>query len=370
MTVVDLFAGPGGWDEGIKPLGIRPFGYEWDTAACETGRAAGHIRIQEDIAQLSPTKLHPNGIEGLIASPPCQGFTLAGKGLGRRDTELLLEVIQGATPGNIDAIIDALHNKMNDDRSVLALEPLRWALQLVPTWMAWEQVAPVLPLWEACAAVLRNHGWSVETGRIQAEQYGVPQTRRRAILVARRDGKDARFPTPTHSKYHSRNPEKLDPGVEKWVSMAEALQASAEDIANWQQRSNYSAGGRGRTAQERGRTTRSLEEPSVTLTSKGFQWQPVAAVEGDTSWAYRRPSPTIVGSFAPDVVAAPGWRKAGDGPRQKQPGSIKVSVEEAAVLQSFPADYPFQGSRTAKYRQVGDAVPPLLAWHIVKEITS
>lgn len=331
MAVVDLFAGPGGWDEGIKPLGIRPCGYEWDTAACETGRAAGHIRIQEDIAQLNPTELHPNGIEGLIASPPCQGFTLAGKGLGRRDTELLLEVIQGATPGNIDAIIDALHNKMNDDRSVLALEPLRWALQLNPTWMAWEQVAPVLPLWEACAGVLRNHGWSVETGRIQAEQYGVPQTRRRAILVARRDGKDARFPTPTHSKYHSRNPEKLDPGVEKWVSMAEALQASAEDIANW---------------------------------------QPVAAVEGDTSWAYRRPSPTIVGSFAPDVVAAPGWRKAGDGPRQKQPGSIKVSVEEAAVLQSFPADYPFQGSRTAKYRQVGDAVPPLLAWHIVKEITS
>lgn len=331
MAVVDLFAGPGGWDEGIKPLGIRPFGYEWDTAACETGRAAGHIRIQEDIAQLSPTKLHPNGIEGLIASPPCQGFTLAGKGLGRRDTELLLEVIQGATPGNIDAIIDALHNKMNDDRSVLALEPLRWALQLSPTWMAWEQVAPVLPLWEACATVLRNHGWSVETGRIQAEQYGVPQTRRRAILVARRDGKDARFPTPTHSKYHSRNPEKLDPGVEKWVSMAEALQTSAEDNANW---------------------------------------RPVAAVEGDTSWAYRRPSPTIVGSFAPDVVAAPGWRKAGDGPRQKQPGSIKVSVEEAAVLQTFPADYPFQGSRTAKYRQVGDAVPPLLAWHIVKEITS
>lgn len=392
MTAVDVdqFAGPGGWDTGIRDLGVTPEGYEWDGAACATARAAGHHRIQVDLSLVTPPPIRLQ-----VASPPCQGFSPAGKGKGRDDAAALLGAIPHLDRASRFApTLADLHHRMTDDRSLLVLEPLRWAIQGNAEAMAWEQVATVLPIWQACAEVLRSLGYSVWTGVLNAEQYGVPQTRRRAILIASRDH-EVRQPTPTHSRYYPRDPGRLDLGVLPWVSMAEAL-SLADDVAL---RSNYGTGGdpraRGvRTADQPAPTVtskvdrnkwvqrpnasthrgvdRPLDHPSRTLTGSGRNvgsaWVPVAAVEGDTSWTERRPSPTIVGSFAPDVVAAPGYRKAGDGPRQTQPGSVRVTVEEAAVLQSFPADYPWQGSRTAQYRQVGDAVPPLLARAIVQEV--
>lgn len=393
--VVDLFAGPGGWSVAAQALGMDEVGYEWDGDACATARAAGHRRVQVDIATVDLSQANCT-IEGLIASPPCQGFSPAGKGQGRKDTELLLKAIPHLTAETFDDALAWLSGHMKDDRSLLALQPLRWALELRPRWIAWEQVTPVLPLWDACAEVLRAAGYSVATGILHAEQFGVPQTRKRAILVARRDGKEARLPTPTHSRYYPRDPQRLDPGVKPWVSMADALGTMAA------MRSNYGTGG-----DPKARGVREPSEPSFAVTGKigrnkwvlrspqsvaggprasredwqpaltvtgnwggRARWQPVAAVEGDTSWVHRRPSPTIVGSFAPDVVAAPGYRKPGDPPRQRTPGSVRVTVQEAAILQSFPPDHPWQGSPSAQYQQVGNAIPVFLAWHILREISS
>lgn len=252
--------------------------------------------------------------------------------------------------------------------------------------------------------ILRRLGYTVETRVLHAEQYGVPQTRSRAILVARapwltRQIGPATLPAPTHSRYYPRSPRKLDAGVAPWVSMAQALGGAYDGLVV---RSNYGTGG-----DPSARGERTTDQPAATVTSKAgrgqwvfrngnqansavrtldqpaptihfaerqrmVEWVPTLANPGDpadsAACAPTRPSPTVVGSFAPDVVAAPGYRGPGDGPRQKAVGSIRVTVQEAAILQSFPADYPWQGSKTAQYRQVGDAVPPLLARAIVSKV--
>lgn len=349
------------------PLGLTALGIEKDTDACDTGRAAGHARLQADIAELDP--LDFTGPAGLIASPPCQGFSMAGKGGGRRDSKLIVAAVGDFMAGR-DPRLD-LHGQVEDPKSVLALEPLRWALSLRPEWMAWEQVPAVLPLWEACAEALRADGYSVWVGNLYAEQYAVPQTRKRAGLIASRNQRVDR-PTPTHSRYYPRNKGQLDLGVEKWISMAEALGGawSPGDLVGFPRRADNGAvitiGGQ----DYRERDLRTADQPAFALTEKCRSWARWQFVNGNQpiEWQYvstpmansaRRnmdePAPTIMRGHE-----TPQWVGASD--------SVRVTVEEAACLQSFP-DYPWQGSKTAQYRQVGDAVPPGLALHVVAEAT-
>ncbi len=75
-----------------------------------------------------------------------------------------------------------------DPRSLLTVEPLRYALALKPRWIALEQVPAVLELWTIFAGLLAAEGYHTAAGVLSAERYGVPQTRKRAFLIASLDG--------------------------------------------------------------------------------------------------------------------------------------------------------------------------------------
>lgn len=222
MNVVDLFAGPGGWDLGAKALGLDPLGIEWDDAACATREAAGLRTVQGDVALLDPLDYAPCDL--LIASPPCQAWSMAGKRGGERDKEHVIACLMELAAGSDTRGEHAA--KCEDARSMLVVEPLRWALALTPRLLAFEQVPPVLGLWTLIAGLLEPHGWKCWAGVLEAERYGVPQTRERAILMGSRDG-TPHPPRATHQRYVPGEPQRHDVTLEgevlPWVSMAEAL---------------------------------------------------------------------------------------------------------------------------------------------------
>lgn len=361
MKALDLFRGAGGWSVACQRLDIEDWGVEIMPQANATAELAGHKTAWHDVWEPQSYDF-----DALIASPPCQTFSAAGKGSGRKALDDVLAAVRDGSWKSIDRLRE-VGASVGDERTALVLSPLHYWWKIRPQWVAFEQVPTVLPVWEACAEEMRAEGYSVWTGNLQAEQYGVPQTRRRAFLIASRE-RVVRMPTPTHSKYYSRSPEKLDAGVEKWVSMAEALPNRADHtlrtgvnsaiVGPGPKRDQLMAEGRWRECHKPQERPTSAPSPTITSQTSGWVTDPLP------EWSHHRPSTTIVGSFKPEIVAAPGYRTTVS--RQNAPDSVRVSVQEAGVLQSFPADYDWQGAKTKQYLQVGNAVPPLLAEAVLR----
>lgn len=317
IVALDLFAGTG-WGVACHRLGIEEHGVEIMPEAVTIRQANGMHTIYRDVWEgleggdpLDDLEHAPIGSDRfnyalLIASPPCQTFSMAGNGKGRQALDEVVGLIDAKA--YLDVAELRAFGERHDMRTALVLTPLAHVARDTPTYVVFEQVPQVLPVWERCAEELRKWGYSVWTGVLNSEQYGVPQTRRRAILIARADGKEAKPPTPTHSRYYSRNPKKLDEGVLPWVSMAEALGwgmtarphmtvtggdtatggyepfgHGARDAINrehdagrWLE-SSYSSGGSNAVEREGSKTTRGKRdehEPASTLTSKAgsMQW--------------------------------------------------------------------------------------------------
>ncbi|CAM5444828.1 DNA (cytosine-5-)-methyltransferase OS=Streptomyces rochei OX=1928 GN=G3I25_35315 PE=3 SV=1 [Streptomyces rochei] len=373
--VLDLFAGPGGLDVAGHRLGVPSLGIEWDKSACLTRYAAGLDTLHADVSAVRRESFEslPPEINVLAGGPPCQTYSVAGKGAGRKALEEVKKFIGRLMAGDSDEEIDKELQNLSDPRTALVLEPLRYAIQATRSpnrghrpydVIVLEQVPAVRALWDRYAEVLQEIGlpdgttYKVVVDVLATETYGVPQTRSRAVLIARREGLGApSLPEATHRAYEAREwnrrnggvaaptnqptlydaevPEPgegpaEDDGLEHWTSMGDAL---AEPVGThpgrrtpFLIRSNYGSSGiPGR------RGVRTDRQPATTVTGRISRFVVFESV----------------GDRHPDVVC--------EGPR--------FSMNEAGMLQSFPPDFPWSGK--AQAQQVGNAVPPLFGAHLL-----
>ncbi|WP_405872684.1 DNA cytosine methyltransferase [Streptomyces zaomyceticus] len=367
--IVDLFAGPGGLDIAAEMLDLPTIGVEWEKSTRETRRAAGlRTTAIRDVAQVNPLDPEVASARVLTGGPPCQTYSVAGNREGHKALDEVQDLAHlvglSKTVGELEkawAMVEerARILEWTDERTGLVLQPLRWIaekrLKSDPyDVVVLEQVPTVLPVWRTYRDILREIGYDAECDILHTEEYGVPQTRRRAVLIARHRGGTGQtldFPVPTHQRYRkgvkrlpvqasgtsdreaSQKPLFEVAGRERstqpwgWVSMHDVLEKSRPTA--FVVRSNYGSGG---DPEKRG--IRTSDMPSATVTGK-----------------VRRNK-----VFDLDRVHENGDVELG-------PEQERFTPREAGLLQTFPAAYPWQGTDIAQ--QIGNAIPPRLAVHIL-----
>ncbi|WP_328721480.1 DNA cytosine methyltransferase [Streptomyces sp. NBC_00247] len=362
FKIVDLFAGPGGLDIAATIMDeVESIGVEWDDPTRATRRAAGLLTTTEkDVAALGPCDPEVVDANVLTGGPPCQSFSVAGNREGHKaleDVKRLASCLVGHTTwSSFDSAWQAVKKEtdaMSDDRTGLVLQPLRWIMEAKLRRrrpyevIVLEQVPTVLPVWKHYVELLGRTGYAAEAHVLHSEDFGVPQARRRAVLIAQYDPENTRrkvrFPTPTHQRYR-KGAERLpapDPardrvgqqtigdaqdGILPWVSMGDALGTRRPE--KFVMVSNYGSGG---DPKDRGRRTSS--DPAATVTGK-----------------VRRNR-----LFHLKETASGEWK---DGEELD-----RLSFEEAGLLQSFPAAYPWRSTDIAQ--QIGNAIPPRMSLHIL-----
>ena len=297
LKVVSLFSGAGGLDLGFKQSG---FDIVWANDNDKDAVETYKHNIGSEIICADISQIDVKTIpdcDVMIGGFPCQGFSVANT-----------------------------KRSVLDKRNKLYLQYIRVLKKKKPKVFLAENVKGILTLEKgmiikAIIEDFSNAGYNVQYKLLNAADYGVPQTRQRVIIVGtRRDiNREFHFPDPTHDKLAAN-------GKLLWVSVKEALQNIPDPDgpnANSVPNNEYS---------------------KYKLVMNGYL--------GKRPIDENKPAPT---------VTARGDRKGGTVVLPHYNGQRRMTVRELASIQSFPVTYQFMGSRTDCYRQIGNAVPPLLA---------
>lgn len=348
LNVLSLFSGAGGMDLGFKGgfdfLGTHyeynPFSlvfandifkqaadvYEDNFHHYVERRSIAELKLEEIdaiIAKNTNQDVTNIQVDIVLGGFPCQTFSYAGKRGGLSDPrgQLYLQMIRVINyyqpkmfvAENVDGIRNSRKNMVGEDVNRSALDTILDDFD--------------------------KAGYNVQYSVLNSADYGVPQTRRRVIIMGIRkdlgDIKNQFYPAKLFD-------ETGEITGKKWRTSKEAI----DDI--W----------------DKVNTPNIYNHTSRDISKAKFY--PNKKTQGNNKIASDRPAPTIraehhgnieahyrsIDGFEPDDMA--GWRR--------------LSVRECARLQSFPDNFIFTTSASSAYKAIGNAVPPVMAWHIAKSV--
>jgi DNA (cytosine-5)-methyltransferase 1 len=355
LTVIDLFSGAGGLSEGFRHAGFDILAAnDADEDAAQTFRAA-----------------HPytNFIDG-----PIQGITtdhlLAAGGLKKGE----LDVLIGGPPCQAFSVYN--HQRgFHDERSGLFREYLRIVKGLMPKMVVMENVTGITSLGEGQAVTeihrkLGKLGFHVEHAILKAEEFGIPQQRRRIFFIGSRDAERIEWPEPTYGPAGNLF-------FRPFVTVKEAIgDLPALNICEGADDSRYTRvpqyeyqrimrHGADRLYNHVAPLLAEINLKRLEYIKPGGSWRdiPVRLLPAGMKRAKRSDHTKRYGRLHPDGMASTILTKcdlhwgAYIHPSQQR----TLTVREAARFQSFPDRFRFYGARFEQFRQVGNAVPPLLA---------
>ncbi|MDA9159796.1 DNA cytosine methyltransferase [Rhodobacteraceae bacterium] len=309
MRLISLFSGCGGLDLGFQNAGFEII---WANDIFKDAAQTYALNVGDHISTKNISDIDTASIpdcDGVIGGFPCQGFSVANMG-----------------------------RTVDDERNTLYLEFIRVIEAKSPKFFIAENVKGILTLGKgAVFKKIKNDfseaGYEVVHHLFNAADYGVPQKRERVILFGVRKDliQDLEIHFPPKATHH--NKETDESNLKKWVSCSEALDAVPEPS----EKSNI---------------------PNHSGTKYKLRFN---GYLGHRKIDPDAPAPTIT---------ARGDDKGGVVIIHHPKNHRRMTVRETAIIQSFPIDFIFWGTNTSAYRQIGNAVPPILAEQIAKSVKS
>lgn len=334
---ISLFAGAGGCSLGFSKYGVKILGaYDvWKEAvATYNHNFEGNKAHITDLANCNFSEIRESlglqrgELDLIIGGPPCQGFTTLGK------------------------------RGENDPRNLLLLNYAKALEIFYPRWFMMENVEGMLTtakgnfVVEAIDRMIKL-GYTVCMKKVYMHEYGVPQRRKRVVIIGNREGKGFQFPKPQiratgfrykdgeHTLFEAINDlegkdipiinhiRKFEDGIK--LKRIEALKEgeTMKDLPRELQHESYAK-----------RSARRVCDGTPSEKRGG-------PPSGLKRLVYSEPSLTITGSCTGEFVH----------PKENR----MLTIRECARIQTFPDNFIFMGTDTQQEQQIGNAIPPLFA---------